>query len=53
MWGGIEDCGNLILPTKTCVILEIDPSSVGTSDETASSADSLTTTPGETFSQNV
>lgn len=44
---------NQILPTKTCVILEVDPSSVGTSDETSTSADSLTTTLGETFSQNV
>lgn len=53
LWPTSSPQKNQILPTKKCVILEIDPSSVGSSDKTATNADSLTTTPGETFSQNI
>ena len=39
------------LPTKTSVILEMDPFSSGSSDESKARADSLITTPGKVSSQ--
>lgn len=44
---------NQRLPTKICVILEMAPSSAGSSEESEARVESLTTTSGKVFSQNV